>query len=108
MILARIDGTVLRIDQPAVIGIRTKFSVLLGARLLDAFADPLIGRWADALFARSARAAWRVAALAAVVLALIKGLAVTFTPHAPPPRTTGILVPLPAPPAPPPPRWRPS
>ena len=45
-------------------------AVLLGARLLDAFADPLIGRWADALFARSARAAWRVAALAAVVLAL--------------------------------------
>ena len=32
--------------------------VLLMARLLDAFADPLIGRLADALFARSSRAAW--------------------------------------------------
>ena len=30
-------------------------AVLLGARLLDALADPLIGRWADALMARSAR-----------------------------------------------------
>jgi Na+/melibiose symporter-like transporter len=45
-------------------------AVLLAARLLDAVADPLIGRWADALFARSARRAWRVAAVAAVVLAL--------------------------------------
>ena len=45
-------------------------AVLLAARLLDAVADPLIGRWADALFARSARQAWRVAAMAAVVLAL--------------------------------------
>jgi GPH family glycoside/pentoside/hexuronide:cation symporter len=45
-------------------------AVLLGARLLDAIADPLIGRWADALFARSARSAWTVAALAAVVLAI--------------------------------------
>ena len=44
--------------------------VLLTARLLDAVADPLIGRWADALFARSAMQAWRVAAIAAVVLAL--------------------------------------
>ncbi len=44
--------------------------VLLAARLLDAVADPLIGRWADALFARSAMQAWRVAAIAAVVLAL--------------------------------------
>ena len=35
-------------------------AVLLGARLLDAFTDPLIGRWMDRLFARSARAvlAW--------------------------------------------------
>ncbi len=43
-------------------------AVLLGARLLDAVADPLIGRWADALLARSAQRAWRVAALAALVL----------------------------------------
>ena len=44
--------------------------VLLAARLLDAVADPLIGRWADKLFSRSARSAWLVAALAAVFLAL--------------------------------------
>ena len=45
-------------------------AVLLGARLLDAVADPLIGRWADRLFARSPQAAWRAVAAAAVVLAL--------------------------------------
>ena len=45
-------------------------AVLLAARLFDAVADPLIGRWADALFARSAQQAWRVAAGAAIVLAL--------------------------------------
>ena len=44
--------------------------VLLGARLFDAVADPLIGRWVDALFARSAHHAWRIAAAAAAVLAL--------------------------------------
>lgn len=44
--------------------------VLLGARLLDAFADPLIGRWADALLGRGALRAWTVTVLAAVVLAL--------------------------------------
>lgn len=45
-------------------------AVLLGARLLDALVDPLIGRWADALLDRSAAAAWTAMALAAVVLAL--------------------------------------
>ena len=45
-------------------------AVLLGARLFDAVADPLIGRWADRLFARSARSAWVAAAGAAVLLAL--------------------------------------
>jgi Na+/melibiose symporter-like transporter len=45
-------------------------AVLLGARLLDAIADPLIGRWVDRLFERGARAAWRAAAAAAVLLAL--------------------------------------
>jgi glycoside/pentoside/hexuronide:cation symporter, GPH family len=45
-------------------------AVLLAARLLDAIADPWIGRWADQLFARSARSAWLVMAGAAVVLAL--------------------------------------
>ena len=43
-------------------------AVLLAARLLDAVADPLIGRWADRLLARSARHATWVAAAAAVVL----------------------------------------
>ena len=43
-------------------------AVLLAARLLDAVADPLIGRWADRLLARSARHAAGVAAAAAVVL----------------------------------------
>lgn len=45
-------------------------AVLLGARLLDAVVDPLIGRWADRWLGRSAEHAWRVAALAAVVLAI--------------------------------------
>lgn len=53
-------------------------AVLLAARLLDAVADPLIGRWADRLFARSPLHAWRVAALAGVVLAL--GFAALFFP----------------------------
>jgi glycoside/pentoside/hexuronide:cation symporter, GPH family len=44
--------------------------VLLGARLLDAFADPLIGRWADSLLGRSAVRAWAVTLAAAVVLAI--------------------------------------
>ena len=45
-------------------------AVLLAARLLDAVADPLIGRWADQLFSRSPRSAWLAAAGAAVFLAL--------------------------------------
>ena len=53
-------------------------AVLLTARLLDAVADPLIGRWADRLFARSPPQAWRVAALAGVVLAI--GFAALFFP----------------------------
>ncbi|MBC7957908.1 MAG: MFS transporter [Cytophagales bacterium] len=44
--------------------------VLLGARLLDAVIDPLIGRWADTLLDRSLAQAWSVMAIAAVVLAL--------------------------------------
>ena len=43
-------------------------AVLLAARLLDALADPLIGRWADALMARSARRGWWAAAFAALLL----------------------------------------
>ena len=45
-------------------------AVLLGARLLDAVADPLIGRWTDKLFARSPQHAWRALAAATVMLAL--------------------------------------
>lgn len=52
--------------------------VLLGARLLDALADPLIGRWVDKLFARSPRQAWWTAAVAAIVLAA--GFAALFFP----------------------------
>ena len=52
--------------------------VLLAARLLDAIADPLIGRWVDRLFARSPAQAWRVAAAAGGVLAL--GFAALFFP----------------------------
>jgi glycoside/pentoside/hexuronide:cation symporter, GPH family len=44
--------------------------VLLGARLLDALLDPWIGRFADHLLIRSSRAAWQIAALACVGLAL--------------------------------------
>ena len=44
-------------------------AVLLGARLLDAVADPIIGHWADALFARSPRQAFRWLAYAAIGLA---------------------------------------
>jgi len=53
-------------------------AVLFGARLLDALVDPLIGRWADELFASSPRRAWRVLAAAAVILAL--GLRALFFP----------------------------
>ncbi|MEO7335538.1 MAG: MFS transporter [Caldimonas sp.] len=45
-------------------------AVLLAARLLDAIADPFIGRWADALFGRSPRQALRWLAYAAIGLAI--------------------------------------
>lgn len=44
-------------------------TVLLAARLLDAFIDPLIGRWVDRLFARSTRAVLGFGVAAAVLLA---------------------------------------
>jgi glycoside/pentoside/hexuronide:cation symporter, GPH family len=44
--------------------------LLLGARLLDAVADPWIGRWADGWFTHSAARVLVACALAAVVLAL--------------------------------------
>jgi len=43
-------------------------AVLLGARLLDAVADPWIGRWADGLLDRSTRDAWAAMGAAAVLL----------------------------------------
>ena len=42
--------------------------LLLSARLFDAVIDPLLGRWADALFARSLSAVLAVGALAALLL----------------------------------------
>lgn len=54
-------------------------AILLGARLFDAFIDPLLGRLSDRLFARSANAVLRAGALAAAVLAL--GFALLFFPQ---------------------------
>jgi len=45
-------------------------ALLLGTRLLDAFADPWIGRWADAWFAHSTGRVLAIAAVAAAILAL--------------------------------------
>ena len=53
-------------------------SVLLAARLLDAFTDPLLGRLSDYLFGRSVRAVLGVGAVSAAVLAL--GLTSLFFP----------------------------
>ncbi len=44
-------------------------ALLLGARLLDAFADPLIGRWADRWFAHSVRHVLIASAVAALIAA---------------------------------------
>ena len=62
-------------------------AVLLGARLFDAFIDPLIGRWSDRLYARSIRSVLMFGAVAALVLAL--GFALLFFP---PTRESGALV----------------
>ncbi len=53
-------------------------AVLLGARALDAVADPLIGRWIDRLQARSAGAVLRAGGAGALVVAL--GFAALFFP----------------------------
>jgi len=45
-------------------------ALLLGARLLDAFADPLIGRWVDRCFAGSVQRVLSAATVAALLLAL--------------------------------------
>lgn len=62
-------------------------ALLLGARLFDAVADPLIGRGVDALFARSTRHALGAGALAA--LALAAGFHALFFP---PPAAHGALL----------------
>ena len=54
-------------------------AVLMAARLLDAFTDPLLGRLADHLFGRSVRAVLAVGAVSAMVLAL--GLIGLFFPQ---------------------------
>lgn len=53
-------------------------AILLGARLFDAFIDPLLGRLSDRLFAHSARAVLTLGAGAALLLAL--GFALLFFP----------------------------
>ena len=50
--------------------------VLLVTRLLDALLDPFIGQAVDSVFARSTRQAWRIAAVAAALLAV--GFALLF------------------------------
>ncbi|MBX3585609.1 MAG: MFS transporter [Ramlibacter sp.] len=55
-------------------------AVLLGARLLDALIDPLIGRVTDRLFSHSTRAVLALGAMAAVALAA--GFALLFFPPA--------------------------
>ncbi|MDB5964941.1 MAG: transporter [Polaromonas sp.] len=62
-------------------------AVLLGARLFDAFIDPLLGRLSDRLFARSARSVLLLGAVAALVLAA--GFALLFFP---PPMAPASLV----------------
>ncbi len=49
-------------------------AILLGARLFDAFIDPLLGKLSDRLFARSANAVLQAGALAALILAAGFGL----------------------------------
>jgi Na+/melibiose symporter-like transporter len=53
-------------------------AVLLGARLFDAFIDPLLGRWSDRLFSRSPFSVLRWGAVAAVALGI--GFALLFFP----------------------------
>ena len=49
-------------------------AVLLGARLFDAFIDPLLGRWSDRLYAQSLRSVLAWGAVACALLALGFGL----------------------------------
>ncbi|MES2943573.1 MAG: MFS transporter, partial [Pseudomonadota bacterium] len=59
-------------------------AILLGARLFDALIDPLLGRFSDRLFARSARSVLVLGAVAALLLAL--GFALLFFPLVSTPR----------------------
>ncbi len=61
------------------IPLATLGAVLLGARALDAVADPLIGRAADGWLARGGHRAWWMILMAAVVLAA--GFAALFFPQ---------------------------
>jgi hypothetical protein len=56
-----------------------RWVLLLGARLFDAFIDPLLGRWSDRLFKQSTDTVLRWAAAAA--LALGAGFALLFFPQ---------------------------
>ncbi|MES2400839.1 MAG: MFS transporter [Pseudomonadota bacterium] len=62
-------------------------AILLGARLFDAFIDPMLGRLSDRLFARSAKSVLTLGAIAALVLAI--GFALLFFP---PVRAPGALI----------------
>lgn len=53
-------------------------AILLGARMLDAVIDPLLGRWGDGLFRRSTRAVLAWSGVATVALGL--GFALLFFP----------------------------
>ena len=54
-------------------------ALLLGTRLLDAVADPFLGRWVDRMYQRSPRTALRWGALAALMLG--SGFALLFLPQ---------------------------
>jgi glycoside/pentoside/hexuronide:cation symporter, GPH family len=63
------------------VALATLGAVLLLTRLLDAVADPFIGRWVDKLLGRSSTQAWRTACGAAGLLAL--GFVLLFFPPQP-------------------------
>ncbi len=69
------------------LSLATLGAILLGARLFDAFIDPLLGRLSDRLFARSAASVLQAGLLAAVVLAI--GFALLFFPQV---TTPGALI----------------
>lgn len=58
-------------------------ALLLGVRLLDALVDPLLGRWCDALFAKSLTAVLQFGAVAALLMATGFALLMLPVPRAP-------------------------